>query len=51
MSGITLLLNTAKGALMAQQLAMDVVSHNVANVNTPDYTPGRKSPVHETCAI
>ena len=38
MSGITLLLNTAKGALMAQQLAMDVVSHNVANVNTPDYT-------------
>jgi flagellar hook-associated protein 1 len=38
MSGITLLLNTAKGALMAQQLAMDVVSHNVANVNTPDYS-------------
>lgn len=38
MSGITLLLNTAKGALMAQQLAMDVVGHNVANVNTPDYT-------------
>ncbi|MBW2096085.1 MAG: flagellar hook-associated protein FlgK [Deltaproteobacteria bacterium] len=38
MSGITLLLNTAKGALMAQQFAMDVVSHNVANVNTPDYT-------------
>jgi len=38
MSGIALLLNTAKGALMAQQFAMDVVSHNVANVNTPDYT-------------
>lgn len=38
MSGIALLLNTAKGALMAQQLAMDVVAHNVANVNTPDYT-------------
>jgi flagellar hook-associated protein 1 len=38
MSGISLLLNTAKEALMAQQLAMDVIGHNVANVDTPDYT-------------
>ncbi len=38
MSGISLILNTAKDALMTQQLAMDVISHNVANVNTPDYS-------------
>ena len=38
MSGIGLLLTTAKDALLAQQLALDVVSHNVANVNTPGYS-------------
>ncbi len=43
MSGITLLLSTAKDALLTQQLAMDVIGHNVANVNTPDYS--RQTPV------
>ena len=38
MSGIGLLLTTAKDALLAQQLALDVVSHNIANVNTPGYS-------------
>ena len=38
MSGIGLLLSTAKDALLAQQLALDVVSHNIANVNTPGYS-------------
>ncbi|MFZ0451540.1 MAG: flagellar hook-associated protein FlgK [Desulfatiglandaceae bacterium] len=43
MSGISLLLSTAKDALMTQQQAMDVIGHNVANVNTPDYS--RQVPV------
>ncbi len=38
MSGISSLLNTAKGALVAQQKAMSVTGHNIANVNTPGYT-------------
>ncbi len=38
MSGIGLLLSTAKDALLSQQLALDVVSHNIANVNTPGYS-------------
>jgi flagellar hook-associated protein 1 FlgK len=38
MSGISGLLNIAKGALMVQQKAMTVVGHNIANVNTPGYT-------------
>ena len=46
MSGINLLLSTAKDALQTQQLALDVVSHNVANVNTPDYT--RQIPILES---
>jgi flagellar hook-associated protein 1 len=46
MSGISLVLNIAKKALQTQQIAMEVMSHNVANVNTPGYT--RQSPVIET---
>lgn len=38
MSGISLLLSTAKDALLTQQLALDVVGHNIANVNTAGYT-------------
>ncbi len=34
---ITSVLNTAKNALFAQQTALQVVSNNVANVNTPGY--------------
>ena len=38
MSGIGLILNTAKDALLSQQIALGVVSQNVANVSTPGYT-------------
>jgi len=38
MSGITLLMNIARGALLAQQKGLDVTGHNIANVNTPGYT-------------
>ncbi len=38
MSGIGLLLNIAKDALLSQQLAMDIVGQNIANVNTPGYS-------------
>ncbi|MBN2059012.1 MAG: flagellar hook-associated protein FlgK [Deltaproteobacteria bacterium] len=38
MSGIGLVLNIAKDALLTQQYALDVVSHNIANVNTDGYT-------------
>ena len=38
MGGIGLILSTAKDALLTHQYAIDVVSHNVANVNTPGYT-------------
>lgn len=38
MFGINSVLNIAKGALMAQQKAMNVTAHNIANVNTPEYT-------------
>ncbi len=34
-------LNSAMRALLAQQQAMDAVAHNVANVNTPGYTRQR----------
>ncbi len=43
MGGISLVLNAAKDALMTQQYAIDVTSHNVANVNTPGYS--RQSPI------
>lgn len=45
MSGIGLVLNAAKDALLTQQYAIDVVSHNVANVNTEGYS--RQIPVLE----
>lgn len=38
MSGISSILNIGKGALMAQQRAMEVTAHNLANVNTLGYT-------------
>lgn len=38
MFGINSVLNIAKGALMAQQKAMNNTAHNIANVNTPGYT-------------
>ena len=31
-------MNIAQGALQANQMAMQVISHNMANVNTPGYT-------------
>lgn len=43
MGGISLVLNAAKDALMTQQYAIDVTSHNVANVNTPGYS--RQTPI------
>lgn len=43
MSGIGLVLNTAKDALLTQQYALDVASHNIANVNTPGFT--KQSPI------
>lgn len=41
MSGITLVLNLAREALMAQQRGIHVTGHNIANVNTPGYTRQR----------
>jgi len=38
MSGISMLLNIAQGALLAQQEGLDVTGNNIANVNTPGYT-------------
>jgi flagellar hook-associated protein 1 len=38
MSGIGMILDIAKETLLAQKYAIDVVSHNIANVNTPGYT-------------
>jgi flagellar hook-associated protein 1 FlgK len=46
MSGIGLLLNTAKDALQSQQLAINVATQNIANVNTPDYS--RQIPILES---
>jgi flagellar hook-associated protein 1 len=37
MSGIGLVLNLAKDALLTQQYAIDVTSHNIANVSTEGY--------------
>lgn len=39
--GLSVALNTAMRALLAQQQAMDAVSHNVSNVNTPGYSRQR----------
>ena len=38
MGGIGLVLNLAKDALLTQQYAIDVVSHNIANVSTDGYS-------------
>lgn len=38
MSGIGMVLNIAKDALLSQQYAIGVVSHNIANVSTEGYT-------------
>ncbi|MCX5915577.1 MAG: flagellar hook-associated protein FlgK [Deltaproteobacteria bacterium] len=38
MSGLSAILNIAQGAMNATQMAMQVISHNIANVNTPGYT-------------
>jgi flagellar hook-associated protein 1 FlgK len=38
MSGISLLLNIAQQAMLAQQKGIDVTGNNIANVNTPGYT-------------
>ncbi|MBW2642767.1 MAG: flagellar hook-associated protein FlgK [Deltaproteobacteria bacterium] len=45
MSGLGMVLNIAKGALAAQQYAMNVTGHNIANVNTEGYS--RQSPILE----
>jgi flagellar hook-associated protein 1 len=38
MSGISFVLNLARGALSAQQQGISVTAHNIANVSTPGYT-------------
>ena len=38
MSGITAVLNTARNAMLTQQIAMEVTSQNIANVNTLGYS-------------
>ncbi|HSR11631.1 MAG TPA: flagellar hook-associated protein FlgK [Thermodesulfobacteriota bacterium] len=47
MQGLTAVLNIAKGALSSNQFAMQVISHNLANVNTPGYTRQRANLVSE----
>ena len=41
MAGLNDVLNSARSALIAQQLAMEVTSNNVANANTPGYSRER----------
>ncbi len=41
MSGISFVLNLARGALSAQQQGIAVTAHNIANVNTPGYSRQR----------
>ena len=43
MGGIGAVLDIAKEALFSHKYAIDVVGHNIANVNTPGYT--RQSPL------
>ena len=45
MSGIGLVFNIAKEALIAQRYSIDVTAHNIANVDTPGYS--RQDPVIE----
>jgi flagellar hook-associated protein 1 len=46
MSGIGLVLNLAKDAILSQQYAIDVISNNIANVSTEGYS--RQVPILET---
>lgn len=46
MSGIGMVLNTAKHAISAQQLSINVTGHNIANVNTPGYS--RQTSLHSS---
>ncbi|MFO7761573.1 MAG: flagellar hook-associated protein FlgK, partial [Desulfobia sp.] len=41
MAGVSHILSIAKGALLAQQTAINIAGHNVSNVNTPGYTRQR----------
>ena len=41
MPGISSVLNIMREAMMAQQKAMQVTSHNIANADTPGYTRQR----------
>ena len=41
MSNIFGILNMGSGALQAQQKAVDVIGHNIANVNTSGFTRQR----------
>ena len=38
MSGISMIMNTAKLAIAAQQYGLNTTSHNIANVNSPHYS-------------
>jgi flagellar hook-associated protein 1 len=38
MGGMSAILNIAQGALQADQMAMQVISHNIGNVDTPGYS-------------
>jgi len=38
MEEISAIFNIGKGAIQANSAAMEVVSHNIANVNTPGYS-------------
>lgn len=49
MSGISSVLNLMREAMVAQQMAMQVTSHNIANVDTPGYT--RQKLVFESNAV
>ncbi len=46
MSGIGMVLNTAKQAIAAQQMGMNVTGHNIANVNTTGFS--RQTALHES---
>jgi len=39
MPGLSQLLETARRALMSQQVGIGVTSHNIANASTPGYSP------------
>ena len=48
MSGISMVMNTAKLAIAAQSYGLNTTSHNIANVNSPHYSrrPIRVSLMH-----